>query len=132
RALVAAVLSCLLPFHYLYPTQVMAESLYIPLFAFCTWYAVRGRYDGALAAAGFGALLAGTFLTKYIALPGVVLLLVFWLSTLAISGQAHRVRAAAGWSVALAAALVACWLAYAAGEGIGVREALGGKVSGLK
>lgn len=133
RAVLAAGLSCLLPFHYLYPTQVMAESLYIPLFVACTWYAVRGRYDGPLAAAGFGALLASTFLTKYIALPGVVLLLVFWVFTLAVSTRARRVPALAGACAGLAAGVVvAAWLVYAGSQGIGVREALGGKVSGLK
>lgn len=132
RALVAAVLSCLLPFHYLYPTQVMAESLYIPLFVFCTWYAVRGRFDGAAAAAGFGALLAFTFVTKYIALPGVVLLLVFWLATLAATGRRAALPVAAGAAVIAGALVLAAWLAYAGSQDIGVREALGGKVSGLK
>lgn len=133
RALLASVLSCLLPFHYLYPTQVMAESLYIPLFVLATWYAVRGRYDGPLAAAGFGALLAFTFLTKYIALPGVLLLLTFWIFTLVVSGQGRRATAVAlACSVVAATVLVAGWLAYAGSQDIGVREALGSKVSGLK
>ena len=132
RAMLAAVLSCLLPFHYLYPTQVMAESLYIPLFVLCTWYAVRGRFDGVAMAAAFGAVLAFTFVTKYIALPGVVLLLVYWLATLAATGRRAALPAASAAAVAAGALVLGAWLAYADSQGIGVREALGGKVSGLK
>lgn len=125
-----ALCVALLPIHFTFPTQVMAENLFVPMFAFATWYAVRGRFDGILASVLFGAFLAGLFLTKYLALPAVPLLAFFWLLGCRAGGASGRELATAlAMAVAGATLLVGAWLVFAARSGIGIREAFGGGLS---
>ena len=128
-----AACAALLPFNFTFPTQVMAENLFVPMFAFAAWYAVRGRVDGRLASLAYGAGLAALFLTKYLALPAAPLLALVWLYGARCEGVARgRVAGAAVLAAAGAAILVAAWLVVAARSGIGVREAFGGGVSDFR
>lgn len=128
----AAACSALLPLHFTFPTQVMAENLFVPLFVFAAWYAVRGRGVGRAASFAFGGLLSALFLTKYLALPAAPVLAAIWLVGLRANGADRgRVAAAGAWCVFGWMALTATWLAYANGQGITLRAALGGNVSGI-
>lgn len=128
----AAACAALLPFNFTFPTQVMAENLFVPAFAFAAWYAVRGRCGGRVASFAYGALLSALFLTKYLALPAAPVLVAIWLIGLHAGGAGRKALAsAAAWSGAGWLALTATWLAYAQGQGITVREAFGGNVSGI-
>lgn len=125
----AALCLALLPIHASYPTQVLSENLFVPLFAFAAWYAVRGRFDGRWASFVYGGLLCGLFLTKYLALPAVPLLAAFWLYGARQGGASAREAGAAGaFAAAGAALLLACWLTVATRAGIGVGDAFGGGV----
>lgn len=126
----AALCLALLPIHFTLPTQVLSENLFVPLFAFTAWYAVRGRFDGAWASLAYGVFLAGLFLTKYLALPAVPLLAGFWLYGIRQGGgDARRLRTAAGAAFAGGALLLAVWVVYAGRSGIGVAEAFGAGLS---
>lgn len=126
----SAICAALLPIHFVFPTQVMAENLFVPMFAFAAWYAVRGRIDGRVASLCFGAWLAGLFLTKYLALPTVPLLAAFWLYGARQGGAGHgRLLSGAVCATTGAALLVAAWVAFAAHSGIGTGEAFGGGLS---
>ena len=124
-----AVIAAVLPIQFTFPTQVMAENLFVPLFTFCIWFAVRARPAGVSSAFGFGLMLAGTYLTKYLALPAVPVLWALWLYGMACNGVGRRdllwpaVSSAAG-----IAALLLAWVGYAGTNGIGVEAAFGGDV----
>lgn len=125
-----ALCLALLPIHFVLPTQVLSENLFVPMFVFSAWYAVRGRFDGAWASAAYGVLLAALFLTKYLALPAVPLLAAFWLFGLRQAGADRRRLGLAGMAALCGAAvLVLAWVVYAGRAGIGVAEAFGAGLS---
>ena len=124
-----AVIAAVLPIQFTFPTQVMAENLFVPLFTFCIWFAVRARPAGVSSAFGFGLMLAGTYLTKYLALPAVPVLWALWLYGMACNGVGRRdlLRPAVSSAAGIAALLLA-WVGYAGTNGIGVEAAFGGDV----
>lgn len=125
-----ALCLALLPIHFSLPTQVLSENLFVPMFAFAAWYAVRGRFDGIAASVGYGAFLAGLFLTKYLALPAVPLLAAFWLFGMQQAGTGRRhLRQAAGAALTGTVLLLAVWVAYARHSGIGFGAAFGAGLS---
>lgn len=124
-----AVIAAVLPIQFTFPTQVFAENLFVPLFTFCVWYAVRAKPVGWLSAFAYGLMLAGIYLTKYLALPAVPVLWVAWLFGLSRNGVARAgLPRLALSSAAGVAVLVGAWVLYAGANGIGVQAAFGGDV----
>ncbi|TWT18627.1 hypothetical protein FQY83_14720 [Luteimonas marina] len=125
----SAAIAAVLPIQFTFPTQAMAENLFVPLFTFCIWYAVRAKPVGWLSAFVFGLMLAGTYLTKYLALPAVPVLWVIWLYGMWRNGVARPgLVPPAASSVAGGALLLLAWVWYAGENGIGVTAAFGGDV----
>lgn len=139
HAWMAAAGAALLSLHVAFPTQVMAENLFVPAFAWATWLAVRGATPSRAGAVAFGLLLGGLFLTKYLALPALPLLWGVWLAGMAwpaadvatVPPRRGAWQVPASLSVAAAAAFVGAWLWYAHANGIPLLNALGGGVSGV-
>lgn len=127
-----ALAAALLPIQWVFPVQVMAENLFVPLFAWAVWYAIRARVPGAAASLVYGASLASLFLVKYLALPAIPLIWATWLFGLASREVRWRsLSRIAALSLAGMAAMVIAWIAYAQANGIALDEAFGSKVSGL-
>jgi hypothetical protein len=128
----AALLCALLPLHWVFPTQVLSENLFVPMFLAAAWISVRGTTLRLAGAFGFGVLLASLFLTKYLALPALPVLWAFWVAS-SVSGRRGRLPwiALAG-SLAGVVVALASWLLFAAHSDIGLAEAFGSKVSGVK
>lgn len=80
HAAVVAALSALLPFHYTIPRVVMSENLYYPLIIGCAYLVLTTRWRRlALRDALTGALIAVTFLTRFMTLVFVPALAIAWL-----------------------------------------------------
>lgn len=130
----AALLAAAMPLHFLYPTQILSENLFVPLFVLATWYTIRAKPAGPVAAFAFGLLLASLFLVKYLALPAVPLLWAFWLMGRVagrVQADDRTIRSGAAWSAAAILLATGAWLAYARTHGIATAEAFGANVSGL-
>jgi hypothetical protein len=128
----AALAAALLPLHWVFPTQVLSENLFVPLFTWAVWYAIRARVPGRISSVVYGAALASLFLVKYLALPAIPLIWATWLFGVATQSAGWRAAGRpAALSIAGMLAMVALWVAYAMGNGIAFAEAFGSKVSGL-
>lgn len=124
-----AAIAAVLPIQFTFPTQLMAENLLVPLFTFCIWYAVRAKPVGWPSAFVFGLMLAGIYLTKYLALPAVPVLWAMWLFGLSRNGVARRDLLPPAASSALGiVALLLAWVLYARANGIGTGAAFGANV----
>jgi hypothetical protein len=77
---VAVLLSLMIPFQIIYPSCIMSENLFMPLFASAVLLALRGSDAGKLQAALFGLTLAAAHLTRHLMLPAVLILSVFWIA----------------------------------------------------
>ncbi|MCX5848715.1 MAG: hypothetical protein NTW65_04635 [Deltaproteobacteria bacterium] len=76
----AVLLSLMLPFQIIYPSCIMSENLFMPLFASAVLLALRGSGAGKLQAALFGLTLAAAHLTRHLMLPAVFILSFFWIA----------------------------------------------------
>lgn len=133
HAWLAAAVAALLPLQTVFPTQVLSENLYVPMFVFVVWFAVRGRCTSASMAFLYGLALGGLFLIKYLALPAIPLIWVMWLYGIASTDGGRESiswrRAALFSGVAVLGAIVA-WFAFIQLSGISVVKA-GSRVSGI-
>lgn len=125
----AAVFAALMSFHPIYSQFLLAENLGLPLFVGATIIAMRGRRGEAV---GLGVLLAILYLTKYLYLPAVPVLLLTWLVMLARAGSdapfGSRVRSAVRpMVVALMgfALILLPWILYGLWSGITMRALFG-------
>lgn len=79
RAAAVALVAALMPFQYSMPRVVMSETLFYPLLMAVVYLAVTNRWKRlAIRDALFGAMAAGLFLTRYMALVFGPALLVVW------------------------------------------------------
>ena len=74
------ILSLLIPFQLIYPGIILSENLFMVIFAFAVWLALKGAAAGRWQSAGFGLTLALACLTRYLMLPSVFILLAFWVA----------------------------------------------------
>ena len=81
-----ALAAALLPLQWLFPTQVLSENLFVPLFAWTVWYAIRAARPGVSASMVYGVALASLFLVKYLALPAIPVIWAAWLFGLVARG----------------------------------------------
>jgi hypothetical protein len=81
NAFIAAFLSCLIPFHLVFPRRILSENLFFPLFlwAMLVTYAQpkNPRYRLFWDVVN-GALIAGLFLTRYITLATIPFFILCW------------------------------------------------------
>jgi hypothetical protein len=77
---VAVLLSLMIPFQIIYPSCIMSENLFMPLFASAVLLALGSPVFGKLRAALFGVTLAAAQLTRHLMLPAVFILPVFWIA----------------------------------------------------
>lgn len=132
----AAVLAASMSFHPIYSQFLLAENLGLPLFVGATIIAMRGRRGEAV---GLGVLLALLYLTKYLYLPAVPVLLLAWLTMLARAGSnvplGVRIRNAVRPTVVALmgfALILLPWIFYGMWSGIAIRKLLGMNVSPVR
>lgn len=77
-AMFLVLLTALLPFHVVYPRLVMSENLSMVLFTLAVLFVVDGIRGNKWQAFVFGIVLGLCFITKYVLLPAIPILIVFW------------------------------------------------------
>ncbi|MEI8047711.1 MAG: glycosyltransferase family 39 protein [Bacteroidota bacterium] len=79
KSLIILLLTVLLPFQAIYPGYVMSENLFLFIFAFTVYFSIQGSNTTYLKAGLFGISLGLGYLTKYLMLPAIPILIFFWL-----------------------------------------------------
>ncbi len=126
QPLIAAALVALLPSGAAYATFLMSENLSTSLFVVATALAIRGRTrEGPL----LGLCIAAVYLTKYLFLPAVPLLVLFWLLRVwQQSGKKPTLKLLLPAALRVAVPIVlmvAAWLIYALLSGVNLTQAVG-------
>ena len=85
-ALLAILLTLLLPFQVIYPGYIMSENLFLFLFSFSVYFSLQGANSATWKAGLFGVFLAAGYLTKYLMLPAIPILVAFWIFTPILKG----------------------------------------------
>jgi len=94
-ALAATMISALMPYHFIYPRMIMSENLFLPIFLFTVYLVLSAKNRFWLADIVTGCSLALAYLTRYIFLVAIpVLLAVWWLR--ARSGDAMNRKSPLG------------------------------------
>lgn len=84
-SLIAVLITLLLPFQTLYPGFVMSENLFLFIFTFAVFFTIRGVRKGSLNSGLFGIFLALGYLTKYLMLAAIPMLVLFWMMVPALA-----------------------------------------------
>lgn len=79
-SLIAALLTMIIPFQAIYPAYILSENLFMLIFAFAVLLAMKGVSGGKFQAALFGMTLGLAYLTRYLMLPAIPILVVFWVA----------------------------------------------------
>lgn len=139
QAAVVVLLSLMIPFQWVYPSLIMSENLFLMIFAFAVLGSVKGANAGKLNAVFFGVMLALGCLTRYLMLPAVVILAVFWITmpflTHRRAQDALSIRAILPNLLLMAfcfAVVYAPWLIYTHQLDIPLKKAMGFGISGLR
>ena len=126
------VIAALLPFQAVYPSMLLSENLFLPLFLFAIYFSLRNDGKGWASGMPVGVLLAFCYLTKYLFLPAIPLLLFVWwvipLLNKDFEGKSIREKLQIKrLTAAIAGFLIAYlpWLIYAHYSGISVGNAMG-------
>lgn len=77
--MVPTTLAAFIPFHAVYPSFLLSENLFVPLFCCALALCLRGKSKSPREGMLFGVILGLTHLTKYLFLPAVPLLYLGWL-----------------------------------------------------
>jgi 4-amino-4-deoxy-L-arabinose transferase-like glycosyltransferase len=97
-ALAATLISALMPYHLIYPRMIMSENLFLPIFLFAVYLVLNSKNKSWLAEIVTGCSLALAYLTRYIFLVAIPVLLVVWwlrarssddMNRKSLLGQAH-------------------------------------------
>ena len=136
---IAVILSLLIPFQVIYPSYILSENLFMLIFTFAVLLAMRGVYGGRLYAALFGATLALAYLTRYLMLPAIPILVAFWIMLPCFIQQKKDSPSAirnAGPNILIMglcfAAVYLPWLLYTNTIGIPLLKSFGFHISVLK
>ncbi len=133
RSLLAALLTCLIPYHLVFPRRMLSENLYFPLFIWAVYVTLvlpRSRRARLLWDMLNGALLAVLYLTRYISLAAIpFFLLAWWVKPF----EGERSLLQPGWKkikhlVLLSLAMLAVfspWLIAGLSEGVELKLILG-------
>jgi len=78
KALLVILLVLLLPFQAIYPGYIMSENLFLFIFAFTVYFSLQGVNTKIWKAGLFGLFLALGYLTKYLMLPAIPVLILIW------------------------------------------------------
>jgi len=70
--------SALLPFQVIYPDYILSENLFLVLFIWSVLLAIRGINCNKMNAGFFGLILGAAYMTKYLMLPAIPLLIATW------------------------------------------------------
>lgn len=126
-SLFAAFLCSLLPHNVVYPSYIMSENLFLPVFMIAMAIVMHANFKLAQAFL-FGIILAALFLTRYLALPALPLLFLGWMLAPLSSGgpRSPRLQLARA-TTALGGVAVMCgaWAAYCLAVGIPLLPAFG-------
>lgn len=134
HAAVVTALTCLLPFHYVAARSVMSENLYYPLLLFAVYLVFTRRSRHRLARdLATGLLLAALYLTRYLTLALIpVLLAAWWLREYAGSGRLRPDTDRVLRLLSLCGVMVAVfvpWVAVVKANGLAYRMAMGADVA---
>jgi len=126
----AAIFTALLPFLSVYPHYLYSENLLIPAFCFALTLAVRGHQAKLPEGILFGAVLAATHLTKYLALPAIPLMYIAWLRLRLTTKPTAATPSAYSWLMLLApvcgyAVVFGAWLWYGHANGFSWSNLMG-------
>jgi len=130
--LVPATLAAVIPFHAVYPSFLLSENLFVPLFCYALALCLRGNSASPRRGMLFGLVLGLTHLTKYLFLPAVPLLYLGWLW-----GMRHQRREngkGLPWATALTPvlaylAVIGLWVWYGQASGFQWRQLFGLDIS---
>lgn len=79
KSLIVVLLLVLLPYHAFYPGYVMSENLFLLIFAFSIYFSIQGADTTYSNSILFGIFLGLGYLTKYLMLPAIPILIFFWI-----------------------------------------------------
>lgn len=130
--LVPAALAALIPFHAVYPSFLLSENLFVPLFCCTLALCLRGHSASPLQGFLFGLAAGLTHLTKYLFLPAMPLLFFGWLWGIRNSRRNHG--NGRPWIAALTPflaylAIIALWVWYGQASGFHWRQLFGLDIS---
>lgn len=137
-ALISVSISAVMPYHFIYPRMILSENLFLSIFLFAVYLVLRSEKQNWLADMVTGSAFALAYLTRYIFLVAIpVLLLVRWLSAgssdatkrKGLFDQAHF-----GGLLAIFVGFVLAylpWILYVHGSGYPLRGAFLGSVRPL-
>lgn len=133
---IAVLLAALLPFQAIYPQFLMSENLFLGLFLLAVLFAYKGRKGGKTNALIFGIVMAFCLLTKFLFLPAIPFLVLYWF----VSGHKpdadkEKYLFQNGWLklLLIAAGLVlplVPWVLYMSKGGYSILEAFGAAIVG--
>jgi 4-amino-4-deoxy-L-arabinose transferase-like glycosyltransferase len=90
-ALAATMISALMPYHFIYPRMIMSENLFLPIFLVTVHLVLSAKNKFWLAEFFTGCSLALAYLTRYIFLVAIpVLLVVWWLRARSSDGMNRK------------------------------------------
>jgi len=133
HSLIAVLLTCLIPYHLVYPRRILSENLYFPLFiwaVYITLTAPRNRRMRLQWDMLNGVMLAVLYLTRYISLAAIpFFMLAWWIKPFEGEGSLFRpgwkkIRHAALLTLAMLAAY-SPWLIAGLAEGVELKLILG-------
>jgi hypothetical protein len=131
-ALLAILLTLLLPFQVIYPGYIMSENLFLFIFSFTVYFSIQGANSATWKAGLFGVFLAAGYLTKYLMLPAIPILVAFWIFTPILKGDENykSLILKRFWTNYIV--LIVCfvftmlpWIIYALNSSISLYNALG-------
>jgi hypothetical protein len=130
QPVIAAIFTFLLPFLSVYPHYLYSENLLIPAFCLAVALAVRGHKAKLSEGILFGAVLAATHLTKYLALPAIPLMYIAWLRLRLTTKPTAATPSAYSWLMLLApvcgyAVVFGAWLWYGHANGFSWSNLMG-------
>jgi len=131
-ALLTVLLVLMLPFQAIYPGFVMSENLFLLLFAFAVYFSLQGADTTCRKAALMGISLGLAYLTRYLMLPAIPVMILFWI-TVPVFREKKKLafflsRRFLVNGLILASCLVLVmlpWFIYAYHSGFGIFKALG-------
>ena len=133
HSLIAMLLTCLIPYHLVYPRRILSENLYFPLFIWAVYVTLTTPRDRRMRLPWDmlnGAMLAVLYLTRYISLAAIpFFMLAWWIKPFEGEGSLFqpgwkKIRHAALLVLAMLAAY-SPWLIAGLAEGVELKLILG-------
>ena len=133
HAIWIAIIVSILPFHYVYPSYLLSENLFVPLFVLLIAMTLRGGKAGVIEASLYGLVMSLAHLTKYLMLPAIPLLFVAWFIILRRSIVSVRSQLLT-LSIAVSSyvLIMALWYTFGIDSGNTPLKLLGFGISGIK